>query len=64
VEKRRASLSEDQKKGAKWMLAGKLVADMLTGDKLDEFLTSICYPHILTTAFEGTTVPEISASKL
>ncbi|GMH83189.1 hypothetical protein TL16_g09515, partial [Triparma laevis f. inornata] len=45
-------------RGRKWLLAGKLVADMLTKDKLDNFLTSVCYPHVLTTAYEGTTVPE------
>jgi len=58
VGRRRAPLNEDQKRDAKWQLAGKLVTDMLTGDKLDEFLTSICYPHILTTAYEGSVVPD------
>jgi malate synthase len=37
----------------KWQLAGKLVGDMLTKPHLDEFLTTVCYPHILTTAHEG-----------
>lgn len=37
----------------KWRLAGKLVENMLTKeDELDDFLTSICYPHIVTTAQE------------
>jgi len=31
----------------KWRLAGKLVEDMLTKDKLDDFLTTVCYPHII-----------------
>lgn len=42
----------------KWFLAGKLVEDMLTKDKLDDFLTSVCYPHILTTKYEGDVIPE------
>lgn len=33
----------------KWLLAGKLVEHMLTKDQLDDFLTSVCYPHIVTT---------------
>ncbi len=32
--------------------------DMLTKDKLDDFLTSVCYPHILTTKYEGDIIPE------
>jgi len=58
VSKRRAKLTDAQRTNAKWLLAGKLVTDMLTKDKLDNFLTSICYPHILTTAYEGTVIPE------
>mmetsp|Transcript_13918 Transcript_13918/g.19048 ORF Transcript_13918/g.19048 Transcript_13918/m.19048 type:complete len:577 (-) Transcript_13918:350-2080(-) len=42
----------------KWHLAGKLVEDMLTKEKLDDFLTTVCYPHILTTAYEGDIIPE------
>mmetsp|Transcript_37299 Transcript_37299/g.54916 ORF Transcript_37299/g.54916 Transcript_37299/m.54916 type:complete len:565 (+) Transcript_37299:273-1967(+) len=42
----------------KWLLAGKLVSEMLTKEKLDEFLTTVCYPHILTTAYEGEIIPE------
>lgn len=38
----------------KWRLAGKLVDSMLNKDKLDDFLTSVCYPFIVTTAHEGT----------
>ena len=38
----------------KWLLAGKLVAEMLTKEKLDNFLTSVAYPHIISSAFEGT----------
>lgn len=42
----------------KWLLAGKLVEDMLTKDKFDDFLTTVCYPHILTTKYEGDVIPE------
>jgi malate synthase len=49
----------------KWFLAGKLVEDMLTKSKLDDFLTTVCYPHILTTKYEGDVIPEDEpASKL
>lgn len=38
---------------------------MLTKDKLDDFLTTVCYPHILTTRYEGDVIPEDEhASKL
>ena len=40
----------------RWSLAGKLVTEMLTKDQLDDFLTTICYPHILSTTKEGDTV--------
>ena len=40
----------------KWDLAGKLVAEMLTKDELDDFLTTVCYPHILSTTNEGDTL--------
>jgi malate synthase len=61
----RSNLNAEQKKMTKWQLAGKLVTNMLTGDKLDEFLTSVCYPHILTTAYEGSVVPDFDVpSKL
>lgn len=36
----------------KWRLAGALVEKMLNGPELDEFLTSVCYPYILTNAYE------------
>ncbi|KAG7373091.1 malate synthase [Nitzschia inconspicua] len=36
----------------KWRLAGKLVETMLTKDKLDNFLTSVCYPYIITNQLE------------
>lgn len=52
----------------KWLLAGRLVEDMLTKEKLDDFLTTVCYPHILTSVYEGELIPEddniISRSKL
>lgn len=37
----------------RWPLAGKLVETMLNKSELDDFLTSVCYPHIVTTAFES-----------
>jgi len=37
----------DQKSRDKWCLAGNLVEDMLTKEKLDDFLTTICYPYII-----------------
>jgi malate synthase len=40
------------KEGAQWLLAGNLVSDMLTKPTLDDFLTSVCYPHILATCYE------------
>ena len=30
-----------------WALAGQLVKKMLTAEQLDDFLTSVCYPHIV-----------------
>ncbi|KAL7490212.1 hypothetical protein ACHAW6_015980 [Cyclotella cf. meneghiniana] len=54
-EVRRCSGGEDR---GKWFLAGKLVEDMLTKEKLDDFLTTVCYPHILTTKYEGDIIPE------
>jgi len=54
-EVKRCSGGEDR---GKWFLAGKLVEDMLTKDKLDDFLTTVCYPHILTTKYEGDIIPE------
>eukprot|EP00977_Amphora_coffeiformis_P001270 scaffold261_cov170-Amphora_coffeaeformis.AAC.18 len=38
----------------KWRLAGALVEKMLNGPELDDFLTSVCYPYILTDAYEAT----------
>lgn len=35
--------------GGKWLLAGKLVEHMLNKDQLDDFLTSVLYPHIVST---------------
>jgi malate synthase len=32
-----------------WLLAGRLVEQMLTKPQLDDFLTSVCYPHIVST---------------
>jgi malate synthase len=61
-EVKRCSGGEDR---GKWFLAGKLVEDMLTKEKLDDFLTTVCYPHILTTKYEGDIIPEDEpASKL
>jgi malate synthase len=47
---------EVQKQGpnkGKWLLAGKLVENMLNKAELDDFLTSVCYPHIVTAAEES-----------
>jgi malate synthase len=41
--------------GGKWRLAGKLVEGMLNRDKLDDFLTTVCYPHIVTIDSVSTT---------
>jgi len=39
----------DSPSKGKWRLAGKLVEEMLTKkDHLDDFLTSVCYPYIVT----------------
>lgn len=46
---------QSSKKGSQWLLAGKLVSDMLTKPVLDDFLTSVLYPHILTTCYEKVT---------
>ena len=43
------------KEGSQWLLAGKLVSDMLTKPILDDFLTSVLYPHVLTTCYEKVT---------
>lgn len=31
----------------KFLLAGRLVADMMTAPDLDDFLTTVAYPHIV-----------------
>jgi malate synthase len=41
----------------KWRLTGALVDKMLNGPALDDFLTSVCYPYILTAAYEGSSTP-------
>lgn len=33
--------------GGKFRLAGRLTADMMNAPELDEFLTSVAYPHIV-----------------
>jgi malate synthase len=44
------SLQQQRAGGSgQWLLAGKLVGQMLTKAQLDDFLTSVCYPHIVTT---------------
>lgn len=48
-----------KKEGGKWGLAGKLVYDMLTAPKLDQFLTSVCYPYICTTHLGNTDVSRL-----
>jgi malate synthase len=49
-------LQRTRSENGKWDLAGKLVAEMLTKDCLDDFLTTVCYPHILCTINEGDTI--------
>jgi len=56
--------SSNKSGGRQWLLAGKLVADMLTKDTLDDFLTSVCYPHILTTAYEGDVITDDDGSSI
>ena len=36
----------------KFRLAGKLVENMLNKEEFDDFLTTICYPHIVTTVHQ------------
>jgi malate synthase len=52
--KRIAQVIEQQVSGkqgqGKWTLAAQLVERMLNGDSLDEFLTLVCYPHIVQNA--------------
>lgn len=36
----------------KFRLAGKLVENMLNKEDFDDFLTTVCYPHIVTTVHE------------
>lgn len=40
---------EARPEGSQWALAGKLVDDMLNRSTLDDFLTTVCYPHIVQT---------------
>jgi malate synthase len=45
------AMRQQQEHGkGQWLLAGKLVEQMLTKEHLDDFLTSVCYPHIVSTA--------------
>lgn len=41
------SLMDGGMEGHKFRLAGKLVGDMMTAPELDDFLTTIAYPHIV-----------------
>jgi malate synthase len=43
----------------KWRLAAQLVENMLNKNELDDFLTSVCYPHIIQTTSE-----DVSHAKL
>eukprot|EP00529_Nitzschia_sp_RCC80_P025622 CAMPEP_0113482102 /NCGR_PEP_ID=MMETSP0014_2-20120614/22747_1 /TAXON_ID=2857 /ORGANISM="Nitzschia sp." /LENGTH=540 /DNA_ID=CAMNT_0000375611 /DNA_START=183 /DNA_END=1805 /DNA_ORIENTATION=+ /assembly_acc=CAM_ASM_000159 len=38
----------DRHSGGKWKLAASLVETMLTKDELDDFLTTVCYPYIVS----------------
>mmetsp|Transcript_17165 Transcript_17165/g.41778 ORF Transcript_17165/g.41778 Transcript_17165/m.41778 type:complete len:543 (-) Transcript_17165:2536-4164(-) len=43
----------ESQRGGRWKLAGKLVKEMLSQhDTLDDFLTTVCYPYIVTTHCE------------
>lgn len=42
--------------GGKWLLAGNLVDQMLNAPELDDFLTTVCYPHIVE-ASDATALP-------
>jgi malate synthase len=44
------TMRQQQHGDGQWLLAGKLVENMLTKEHLDDFLTSVCYPHIVSTA--------------
>jgi len=39
--------SLNAKAGNKWVLAGSVVGNILTGDDMVDFLTLPCYPHIV-----------------
>lgn len=56
-------LNDGNNMGGKWLLAGKLVESMLNKEHLDDFLTTICYPHILVT-HETSNMGQSNASKL
>lgn len=57
-------IMSDKSRGRSWLLPGKLVADMLTKDTLDDFLTSVCYPHIVTTCYEGDALTDDCGSSI
>jgi malate synthase len=42
-------VQQQRNENGQWLLAGKLVEQMLTKAQLDDFLTSVCYPHIVST---------------
>jgi len=44
---------ERQGHRGRWMLAGRLVEQMLTGEELHDFLTTVCYPYIVTIGESG-----------
>lgn len=44
---------ELQGRRGRWMLAGRLVDQMLTGEKLHDFLTTVCYPYIVSIEGDG-----------
>lgn len=43
----RELVAQNSKTGGQWKLASRLVEQMLNADKLDDFLTTVCYPYIV-----------------
>lgn len=48
VERQVRSAANNHNTNHRWRLAGQLVDQMLNAEQLDDFLTSVCYPHIVT----------------
>ncbi|KAL7564151.1 hypothetical protein ACA910_021126 [Epithemia clementina (nom. ined.)] len=52
VARNKESGGDNNNDDRKWVLAGKLVDDMLNRPTLDDFLTTVCYPYIVQTTSE------------